>query len=121
MDWYLVNRIRPVLRLQTKGAVFAISCAILSCYRAIQEVRCVELDTWLAGGDLQDSTTGCVTDPAKNLVFSGHLVFRTKLSEKPTLQHASLPTALHQTIGRSCGQTLDQVLSLDGAQAELAF
>ena len=57
---YLVHSIRPVLCLQTKGAVLHVSSPALSCYWAIQEVGSVELDSWLACSDLQDTPTGWV-------------------------------------------------------------
>lgn len=54
---YLVDSIRPVLCLQTEGAVFSVSRPTLPHERAIQEVGGIELDPWLAGGDLQDTPT----------------------------------------------------------------
>lgn len=58
---YLVDRIRPVLCLQTEGAVLPVPNAALSRRRAVQEVGGVELDSWLAGRNLQDPPTGWVT------------------------------------------------------------
>lgn len=49
---YLVNSIRPVLRLQTEGAVLPVPTTTLSCDGAIQEVGSVELDSWLVSRNL---------------------------------------------------------------------
>ncbi len=57
---YLVDSIRPILCLQTEGAVLLVPCPPLSCHGAIQEVGSVELDSWLARRDLQDTPTGWV-------------------------------------------------------------
>lgn len=58
---YLVDSIRPVLSLQTEGAVLPVLSPALSRYGAVQVVGSVELDSWLAGGNLQDTPTGRVT------------------------------------------------------------
>lgn len=63
---YLVDSIRPVLCLQAESAVLQISKTTLSCYRTIQEIGSVELDSWLARRNVQNTSTGWVTDPRTN-------------------------------------------------------
>ena len=58
---YLVDSIRPVLCLQAEGAVLPVPGPALPYHRAIQEVGSVELDSWLAGRNLKDTSAGWVT------------------------------------------------------------
>ena len=77
---YLVHRIRPILCLQTKGAVLHVSSPALSCYWAIQEVGSVELDSWLARRNLQDTPTGRVTHSERwRKKFSCQFILKTIL------------------------------------------
>lgn len=55
---YLVDGIRPVLSLQTEGAVLPVSNPSLPHHGAIQVVGCVELEPWLTGPDLKHTSTG---------------------------------------------------------------
>lgn len=77
---YLVHSIRPILCLQTKGAVLHVSSPALSCYWAIQEVGSVELDSWLACRNLQHTPTGWVTHSERwRKKFSCQFILKTIL------------------------------------------
>lgn len=55
---YLVDGIRPVLSLQTEGAVLPVWNPSLPHHRAVQVVGRVELEPWLTGPDLKHPSTG---------------------------------------------------------------
>lgn len=135
---YLVDSIRPILCLQTEGAVLPVLGPTLSCHRAIQEVGSVELDSWLAGRNLQDTPTGWVThsEMKKEIFLPDFIkdngmcvwlcvvcvsVFVRKWLLQQTWQHAPLSWHLRVTTDRSCGQTLDLELPSAEGQSEQAF
>lgn len=61
MTAYLVDGVRPVLGLQTESAVLPVPTPAFPDHGAIQDVSRVELDSWLAGRNLQNATAGWVT------------------------------------------------------------
>ena len=126
---YLVDRIRPVLRLQTEGAVLPVPGPALSCHGGIQEVGSVELDPWLAGRNLQDTPTGWVThsERKKDMLLlhftqdKGVCVLCVSVCVlQHTWQHVSLSSCLQVRTDRSYGQTLDQELPSAEGQSEQA-
>lgn len=129
---YLVDSIRPVLCLQAESAVLQISKTTLSCYRTIQEIGSVELDSWLARRNLQNTSTGWVTDPRTNRCYSSlnyiHLFYLCDIlfmwvrkCHAGTWQRVFLSTLLWVKTDRSCGQTLSQELPSVEHQQGLVF
>lgn len=66
---YLVNSIGPILCLQTERAVLAVPNPALPWHGPIKKIGSVELNSWLAGKNLQDTPTGWVIHPMGRKCF----------------------------------------------------
>lgn len=102
----------------------------LPCYRTIQEVGSVELDSWLGGRNLQDTPTRWVTDSkhqrevfltSVDVVAACNVCMLSAGQLYQTWQHVCLSRHLQVMTDRSYGQTLGREAPSDEGQLELVF